>query len=168
MKIQSKRIASCGIITALGIVVMFLGTLLGIGMYFVPMLIGASLTPLGKAWGKQYQILLWLAISLLSFLLISSPEQNLMFFGLFGWYPIFRPVLQQFKKPLRLIAKFLLFNIVIIVLESLLILFVPSEVLRTAMSVLLLALGNVTFLVYDFAIPRFEFLAAKYFRFLFR
>ena len=162
VKKQSKQIAVCGITTALGVVFMFLGNALGLGMYLVPMLIGMFLASIGHAWGKKFQVLLWLAISLLTFILVPSLEQNLMFLGLFGWYPILRPTLQKMTKVLRIVVKFLIFNFLVIGLESLIILVLVPEVLGTTLTILLLILGNITFFIYDLAIPRFEYLATKH------
>ena len=141
---------------------MSLGTFLELGMYLIPMLIGMFLASIGHAWGKKFQILLWLAIGLLCVILVPSPEQNLMFLGLFGWYPILRPILQKLSKILRIVVKFLIFNIIVIGLESLVILVLVPESLGTTLTILLLVLGNITFFIYDLAIPRFEILIANY------
>lgn len=161
---QARKIAVCGMTAALGVVIMLLGNVLSLGMYLAPMLVGLCLTVLGKEWGIRYQVLLWLAIGLLSFILISNPEQNLMFIGLFGWYPILRPSLQKLPTLSRVTVKFLMFNLIVIALEALLILVLVPEILGTGLMILLLLLGNVIFFVYDFAIPRFEVLAEKYWK----
>lgn len=162
MKKQSKQIAVCGLVTALGVVFMLLGNFFGLGMYLVPMLIGMFLTSIGHTWGRIFQILLWLAIGLLSLILVPAPEQNIMFLGLFGWYPILRPTLQKLSKVLRIAAKFLIFNVAVIALEALVILVLVPEALGSALTVFLLLLGNITFFVYDMAVPRFEYLAVNY------
>lgn len=159
---QSKRIAICGITTALGVVVMLLGNVLGLGMYLAPMLVGLCLTAIGKQWGTKYQILLWIAIGVLSLITVSNPEQNLIFICLFGWYPILRPRLRRLSVCIQIILKLTLFNAIVISVEALLMLVLVPEHLGNAMLVLLLVLGNVTFLVYDFAIPRFEMIVTKY------
>lgn len=168
MKKNSKRIAVCGVTAALGVVIMLLGAVLGIGMYLAPMLVGACLIPIGREWGAKYQILLWAAISLLCLMLVSDLEENLMFLGLFGWYPILRPTLQKLSPVLRVVVKLLIFNVVVIALELLLLLVLAPESMGAAWTALLLILGNVTFLIYDFVIPKFELLAAKYLKRIFR
>lgn len=162
MRKQTRVIAVCGVTVALGVVIMVLGNVLGLGMYLAPMLAGLCLSAVGRELGTKYQILLWIAIGLLSFMLISNPEQNLMFAGLFGWYPILRPALQKRKRILRFVAKFLIFNVIVVALEALLVLVLVPESLGAGLTLLLLVLGNVTFFVYDLAIPRFDFLSAKY------
>ena len=168
MKQNTKRVAVCGVTAALGVVIMLLGAVLGVGIYLAPMLVGACLIPIGRAWGSKYQILLWIAIGLLCLMLVSDPEENLMFLGLFGWYPILRPTLQKLPPVLRAVVKLLIFNAAVIALELLLLLVLVPESLGAAWTVLLLALGNATFLIYDFAIPKFELLAAKYLKRIFR
>ena len=162
MRKQTKIIAYCGVTAALSIVVMVIGNFFGLGMYLAPMLVGLFLSPAGRNLGKKYQILLWISISLLSFMLISNPEQNLMFACLFGWYPIIRPVIQKWKNVYRVVVKFLVFNVVVIALEVFLILFLVPENLSLKFTILLLGLGNITFFVYDLAIPRFESLLYKH------
>ena len=163
MKKKSKRIAVCGVTAALGVVIMVLGAFLGVGIYLAPMLVGVCLIPIGREWGARYQILLWIAISLLCLMLVS----NLMFLGLFGWYPVLRPVLQKLPPVLRVIVKLLIFNVAVIALELLVLLVLVPESMGTALTVLLLALGNVTFLVYDLVIPRFEVLFFKFWKRIF-
>lgn len=162
MNHQTYRIALGGIMAALSIVILLLGHVLGIGMYAAPMLAGLCLLPAGRAMGRKYHVLLWLAVSLLSFILISNAEQNLMYLCLFGCYPILRPWFQKLKKPLRLMAKLVYFNAVIIAAEALVLMFFAPEVLGAGMIITLLVLGNLTFLCYDFMIPVFDAMLHRY------
>lgn len=162
MKQQSQKLALCGMTAALGTVLMVLGAALGIGMYLAPMLAGLCLLPAGRTWGVKYQLLLWVAVSLLSLMLVADPEQNLMFIGLFGWYPALRPKLQHFPRILRCCVKLMLFNAVILMLEALIMLVLVPEAMETGAMLLLLLLGNITFLLYDLAIPRTESILRRY------
>lgn len=162
MKVSAKRIAICAMTAALGIVLMLLGSFLGLGMYMAPMFVGWCLIPIGKKYGVKYQTMLWIVIGVLCLMLVSDIEQNLMFIGLFGWYPIVRSKLQKLPRVLRLCVKLALFNVVIISLESLVLWLLFPEPLESWMAVLLLVLGNMTFLFYDFAFPVFELLAEHY------
>ena len=166
MKDQSKRIAVCSITAALGVVVLLLGAVLGLGMYVCPVLVGLCLLPIGNRYGIKYQLILWVVISILSFIFVPNPEENLMFAGLFGWYPALYPKLQKLPKLLRLLVKLLIFNGIVIALEALVVLVLVPEILSAAMILLLLAIGNLTFLLYDKLIPRFPILAGRYLKFL--
>ena len=168
MKQQSRRMAVCGMTVALGVVLMVLGAILELGMYVCPMFVGLFLIPIGNKWGVKYHLLLWAAISLLCLMLVSNLEQNLMFLCLFGWYPALRPRLQRLPRLPRLLVKLALFNAIVIAIETLLILVLVPEAMGTALTVILLALGNVTFLLYDFAIPRFAWLADKHLKKIFK
>lgn len=162
LKSGSRRLAVCAMTAAVGVVLMLLGSFMGLGMYMAPMFVGWCLIPIGKKYGMKYQTMLWIVIGLLSLLLVADVEQDLMFIGLFGWYPIVRSKLQRLPRLPRLLVKLVLFNVVIIALESVVLLFLVPEALETWMAVLLLVMGNLTFLFYDFAFPVFELLAERY------
>lgn len=151
---HTHAIALCGVTTALAVALMAVGGLLGIGLYAAPMLAGLCLLPAGRHLGLKYHLLLWLAVSALSFFLVPDIEQNLMFLCLFGCYPILRPALQRLPRLPRLLCKLLFFNAVSVALEALVLLVLAPEALAPPLLLLLLALGNLTFLLYDLLIPR--------------
>lgn len=154
MKDQTRKIAVCGMMTAVCTVLMLLGAVLELGIYAAPMFAGLSLVPLGEKWGRKYQALVWIAVSVLSFLLVPNIEESLIFFGLFGWYPILRPTLQKLPRLLRIFAKLLLFNITVVAIESLVMFLLVPESMEFGFLLVLLAASNVVFLLYDYIIPR--------------
>lgn len=156
MREQTLKIAAGAMTAALGVILMVLGAAVGLGTYLSPMLAGLCLLPAGRAWGMKYHLLIWAAVSLLCLMLVPDMEQNLMFIGLLGWYPALRPRLQKLRPLPRLLGKILLFNAVIIALEALLMLVLVPETLGAAFAALLLTVGNITFLLYDTALPRLE------------
>lgn len=161
MYAKTRAIALGGIMAALSIVILLIGSMLGIGMYAGPMLAGLCLLPVKRELGCKWHILLWITVSLLSLMMISDMEQNLMYLCLFGCYPIWRPMFQTLKSPIRLAAKLLYFNLVTIAAEVIVLLFFMPEVLGTAMIIVLLVFGNITFLCYDLCIPLFEAMMEK-------
>ena len=161
MKNKSRKMAVCAITAALGVVLMLLGAVLGLGTYVAPMYVGWCLIPIGKHCGIKYQTLLWLVISLLSALFVANIEQNLMFIFLFGWYPIARPRLQKLPKAVRFLVKFLLFNVIVVSLEAVLINILAPEAMELWSAVILMAIGNAAFFLYDFAFPVFELLSER-------
>lgn len=156
MREQSRRMAVCSVAAALGVVVLLLGAVLELGIYVCPMVVGLCLIPIGRRFGVKYQLLLWIVISFLSFLLVPNPEENLVFAGLFGWYPALQPRMQKLPKILRALLKLLLFNAVVVALEALVLYVLVPEAVDSAMLVLLLLLGNVMFVMYDRVIGRFD------------
>ena len=161
MKFSAKRMAMCAMMAALCVVLMLLGAVLELGMYAAPLLAGLLLIPIGKAYGKKYHWMLFAVAAVLCFLLVPNIEQNLVFVSLFGWYPILRPLLQKLPKVLRLPVKLVIFNGLIIAIEALVMLVLAPEAMEGIFLWLLLALANVTFLAYDFMLPRLEGLLGK-------
>lgn len=160
---QSKRIAECGMICALCVVIMIVGGILGIGLYASPMFAGLFLITLGKKYGQKYHLALWLAVSIISFLTVAEAEQNLMFLCFFGCYPILQPHFHKIRRTmLRRLAKFLYFNIVILAVELLVMYVLVPEAMSFALMFSFMLIFNLTFICYDFVIPRFELLLNKY------
>lgn len=159
---QSRKIAQCSMMAALGVVMMIVGSIAGLGMYAAPMFAGLCLLPIGRDFGRKYHLMLWLVVSILSFIMVPNIEQNLMFFALFGFYPIIRPSFEKLCKIPRIITKILFFNVVTVALEALIMMVLVPESLGTALTVVLLVLGNFTFIVYDLLIPRMELILSHY------
>ncbi|MBR5519523.1 MAG: hypothetical protein IKU55_02280 [Clostridia bacterium] len=157
MERPSTVIARCGMMAALGVVIMLIGHVLGLGLYAAPMFVGLSLVPMGNRFGRKYHVLLWLVIAFLSAIVGVSAEQTLFFAVLFGPYPILRPVLTKLPKLWCILAKLAYFNAVSIGVEVLVLyLFAPEAF--DALLWVLLALGNVLFFCFDFVIPHTELL----------
>ena len=160
---QSKRIAMCGMMAALSVVLMVLGAALGLGMYVSPLLAGLCLIPIGNAYGRKYQVILWLAVSVLSLILVPNIEESLMYLCLFGCYPILRPQFQKLPKVLRFIMKLLFFTVVFTALQMLIVSVLVPETTGTGMMVTLIVLADITLLLYDFVLPRIEWMVEKRF-----
>ena len=151
---QSKRLAFCGMTTALAIVVQVLGGWLGLGTYICPMLAGLLLLPIGREWGGRWQLAVWLAVGLLDLVLVSDLEESLMFLCFFGWYPLAYVGLNKLPKLWRWPVKLALFNAVVIPLEALLMLVIAPESVQPTLVAALLVLGNLVFICYDRLLPR--------------
>lgn len=146
---------------ALCVVLMVLGAVLELGMYACPLLAGLCFIPIGQKYGRKYHLILFVATALLSFFLVPNIEENLIFAGLFGWYPILRPVLQKLPGVLRWLVKLAVFNGVVVAIEWLVMTVLAPEAMADVMLWVLLVLGNVTFIAYDFLIPRLDALMGR-------
>lgn len=162
MRNKSRRMAVCSMSCALCVVLMWLGAVLDLGMYAAPLFAGLFLIPIGIKYGSRYQLTVWVASSLLSLILISNMEQNLLYFGLFGWYPVLRPKLQRLPGPVRLAVKLAVFNLIVIAIEALVVLLLVPEELAGWMVAVLLVMANLTFIAYDFLIPRMTLLMGRF------
>lgn len=163
MKNHAKLVASCGMMTAVCVVLMLLGAVLELGIYAAPMFAGLCLVPLGEKWGRKYQTTLWLSVSLISFLLVPNVEENLIFFGFFGWYPIVRPKLERLPKALKLPVKLIIFNCAICLVEYLCIYLLVPEDMTKLFLLVLLGVSNLVFLLYDSIVPKTDILLKRLF-----
>jgi len=161
MKTNAQRMALCAMITALVVVLMFLGAVLELGMYVSPLFSGILLIVIGYSYGIKYHILVWIASGLLCFMLVPNIEQNLFYFCLLGWYPIIRPKLHKLPGPIRIIIKLLIFNTIAFAIEAIIVYLILPEALTPGIIITLLVLGNITFLAYDYMIPLLEILLIR-------
>ena len=150
---QTRKIALGGISAALALVVMLVGGLLGVGTYAAPCLAAVILMPAGTLVGKRLHIALWLAVSVLSLLLVPDVEAALLFFCPIGCWPILRPLALRLPVWLRLPAKLSFFLLTTLTMEYLLTLLIVPEGLPVWMNVLLLVLGCAAFFLYDRLLP---------------
>ena len=95
---------------------------------------------------------------ILALLLVPEPELALVF-AAFGWYPILRPRIARIpSRLLRLVLKIGICTAVILVLYGVLLRFLglTADLMDAAplFNLVLLVLGNVTFLLLDLALER--------------
>ena len=160
---QASVMAGCSMMAALSVVILLIGGVLELGMYACPMIAGLCILMVGDTYGKKSQVMAWVAVSLLSFLLVPNVEENLMYFGVFGLYPILYSYFQKLPKVLRVIAKYAYFNVVVIAMEWLLMMVLMPETMEWIFLLVLLAMGNVVFWCYDRLLPRMEVMLRKRF-----
>lgn len=159
---KTKAVATCGLLTALSVVLMLIGHIIDIGLYAAPMLAGLCLLPVGRNYGVRYQITVWLAISVLSFILVPNIEENLTFLLIFGLYPILRDRFSRLGKVIGTLVKFLYFNVIFTAIEMLMLFVIAPEAIDLPLMLLLLACGNLMFIAYDFILPKMEYLLNRY------
>ena len=110
-KTESQKIALCGVLGALSVVLLLLGSALQIGTYAAPMLVSFLQIPVLEEYGGKYALLLYLTVSVLAVLLVPETELALFYALVMGYYPVLRTALQRVKNALlRWIAKFAVFN----------------------------------------------------------
>ena len=153
MRNNSKAMAMGGVFAALAVVIMNLGGLIPMATYVCPVLCMLLLSFVDRACGKRIAWAWYGAVSVLSLLLSPDKEAAAVFLFL-GYYPILKPKLDTMK--LKWIWKLLIFNGSMVVLYSILIRLMgleavtgESEELAGIMLIVLLVLGNVTFIALD-------------------
>ena len=159
---RSQQVALCGMIAALCTLLLFATGMIPFGTYALPALAGLLMVTVAVETGTSWAVTLYVAVSLLSLILTPDKEAMLMFIMFFGHYPITKTRLERIKiRPLRWLAKFLVFNVCVVAAYLIIIyVFQMPDVLTEMGSfgkysvLVLLGLGNVVFLVYDFALTQ--------------
>lgn len=156
MKRQSTKVALCGIISSVSVVLMFMTGLVPFLTYTLPAVSGALLAIIVIEINKKWATGAYIAISLLSLLIVADKEAAMFFVAFFGYYPIIKEVIEnKLPKILEWVVKSLLFNVAAVAAYAVIIYVfgIPFDELEEygKYSVLiLLAMGNVIFVLYDY------------------
>lgn len=149
----ASSVALGGVLAALAVVVMCLGTIIPVATYVCSMLCALLLQVVLKTCGVRIAWAWYGAVAILSLLLAPDKEAAAVF-AFLGYYPIVKPRLD--KTRLRWLWKGLLFNASVLVMYWLLLrVFGLAQVtedfeeIGVVMLIVLLILGNVTFFLLD-------------------
>lgn len=160
---QNKRtpasnVALGGILAALALVLMNLGTLIPVATYTCPMLCALILELVRRICGSRIAWAWYGAVAILSVLMAPDKEAAAVFVFI-GYYPVVKPKLDGKKG--KWIWKALLFNTSILTMYALLLYLFGLEGLvedfsgmGAGMTAVLLILGNVTFCLLDKLLER--------------
>lgn len=151
---NSQRIAFCSIVTALSVVLLFLGGITFVFAYAMPMLVGLLMIMLSSTFGVSSAWITYFAVSTLSFILVNDKECMLMYVMFFGYYPIIKPYIDKIKaKPFRILLKLIVFNAMLSLCQLMLVYVFSIEFLDEGMGKWFIAvfalLMNLLFFVYD-------------------
>ena len=157
-KTSAKAMALGGVLGALAVVVMSMGTLIPVATFVCPMLCMLILKLVLSMCGNRIGWAWYGAVALLALLLAPDKEAAAVF-AFLGFYPILKPSMDKF--PMAMLWKLVLFNAAILTMYWLLgTVFGMTELsaefreLGMVMTVVLLVLGNVTFLLLDILLGR--------------
>ena len=142
-----------GVMAALAVVIMALGGMIPLSTFVCPVLCMLILRGVLKKCGDRIGWAWYGTVAILSILMSPDKEAAAVFVFL-GYYPILKPKLD--KLPLKWLWKLLYFNAAILLMYWLLMhIFGMAEVIAefaemgTALTVVTLAMGNVTFVLLD-------------------
>ena len=167
MRKKSLRVAMCGLAAALSVTLMFLGGVVYVFAYAVPMLLGLISVMIKKSFGTSSAVFVYIAVSVLSFILVPEKESVLMFVLFFGYYPIIRESFEKIKsKVIRLILKLILFNASLAAIELLCVFvfgipFFEDGLFSWGLLIGFAAAMNFVFIMYDFLLKTFLILYEK-------
>lgn len=152
------KIALGGILAALAVVIMCMGTLIPVATYVCPMLCCLLLQVMVMISGSRIGWAWFGAVSILALLMAPDKEAAAVFLCI-GYYPIVKPKLDRLPCPW--LPKAILFNTAIVAMYWVLIHLVGLDSVAEefqeftgAMTAVLLVLGNVTFFLLDKLLSR--------------
>ncbi len=155
MRRKTARLALCGVIAALSTAVMFLSGVVPAATIALPALSGCFLIAVVAEADVRHGFVVYAAVSVLSAVLVPDKEAALIYILFFGYYPALYAVLGRIRnRVLRYAVKLVIFNAAAVT-ETLLCVYllgIPwSETLPggTVFAVILLALANAVFVLYD-------------------
>ena len=113
---ESSKIAFCGLMVALSVVLMLTGGFIPIATYCAPMAAGILLLPIMLEYGKKAAWTAYAAVSLIT-LLLGADKEAAFFYIFLGYYPILKWEIERIQnKSLRFPCKLLVFNASIVLM----------------------------------------------------
>ena len=159
MREQSRKVALCGVLCGLAVVVLLLGGLFSLAVYCAPLLAMAVLLPVLEEYGPGTAGAAYGAVAILALLLVPDRETALVYV-FFGCYPLLRPRIAALPSlPVRLVCRlgvcglsmFLLYGVTIRLLG---LTAVTEELGGGWLTAALAAMGCAVFLLLDLALGR--------------
>ena len=141
MRRKSRDMALCGMLCALAVAIMAMGTLIPAATYCCPLLASMTILPVLILCGEKTSWVFFAASAILSLLLAPDKEAAAIFLAV-GYYPIVKPKFERKPRGACWVGKFLLFNISILAAYALLLFVFKLDALLeefSAMSAILLA-----------------------------
>lgn len=154
---NSGKVALGGIVAAIALLVMLVAYFPSL-TYAVPALAGAILIIIVIEISPKWAFLVYLVVAFLA-LLICEKEASILFVSFFGYYPIVKAKLERLHhRIIEWALKFLLFNgaVVLAYFVIIYLFLIPLDIgfMKEYGLPILLALGNVVFLIYDIGMTR--------------
>lgn len=153
VSLKTRRLTVCAFLCALNVVLLYFGSL--IEVLDLTMSVVASLTCIFAVieMGGNTPWMVFAVSGVLSLVLLPYPKSSALVYVLFsGYYPILKAYIERLHRPISWVVKLLLFNAALtgLVLVSTFVLGLPDGMFTA--EVLVYVLGNVTFVIYDYAL----------------
>ncbi|MBQ3602883.1 MAG: hypothetical protein IJA02_03490 [Clostridia bacterium] len=157
---QSSKTALGGIVSALSVVLMLMTAVIPFMSYALPLIAGALLILMVIEINKSWAFIVYAAVSLLAVFVVPDKEAAVFYVAFFGYYPIIKSTLEKhLPRVVEWIVKFAIFNAAVIAAYffTVKVLGIPFDDMGEWGKYgifILLAVANVTFLVYDIMLTK--------------
>ncbi|MBQ7499726.1 MAG: hypothetical protein IJT91_02415 [Clostridia bacterium] len=152
---KAKYVSISALLAALGVVIMYLGSLVEVLDLSLAALASIIITFAALELGRVYPILIYAVTSALSLLILPNKFGALVYLVFAGYYPIVKEKLEgRFGPKASFIPKFIIFNaaLTVLVLAWIFVISQPEEFFY--MYIVAYLIGNAAFLLYDIALTR--------------
>lgn len=156
-KKQTRALAVSAMTAALCVLLLFLGNLTQVADVSFAALSTLLIWFLYLEYGKGFALGAYLTVSLLSLLLLPNKSAALLFAGFFGWYPLLKLPLERLPGVFAFLCKFLAVNAVCVTLSLLFGGILGLEGYSPLLLLLLLALYDLAFILFDIAMGKFVY-----------
>ena len=133
MRRKSRDMALCGVLCALAVAIMAMGTLVPAATYCCPLLASLTILPALILCGEKTSWVFFAASAVLSLLLAPDKEAAAIFLAV-GYYPIVKPKFEKKPRGVCWAGKFLFFNSSILAAYALLLYVFRLDALREEFS----------------------------------
>ena len=172
---QSKTIAFCGVMTALGVLLLMLGGIVPFGTFACPLLAMTVLVPVEEESGPRAAAVSCAAMAVLGLLLCPDREAAL-FFVFLGYYPLLCRRVEKRRPWCRVLIRLAVVNAGLVLMYAAAVYLFRLEEVRAELpsaslwlTAAFLLLANAAFLLYDAVLRRVTVLyRTKWRKFLFR
>lgn len=161
---RTKRVAVCGMMVALGVIILYMGSL--IEVLDISMAAIASLLCIIAVieYGRVYAWMVFGATALVAMLLLPEKFTPSLYALLIGYYPILKELIERIGKKslfpkksyavLRWAIKMLFFNCAFLAFALVAIYLLALPESAKWMKITMFVLANITFVIYDVALTR--------------
>lgn len=163
---RTLAIATGGVLSAMAVTLMLLGSIIPLATFVTPALAALCVLYFCLAFGRKMALAVYFVISTLSLLLAADKELALVFTCVLGYYPIVKQLAEKLRSRAATWAiKFGVFNLSVLALYYLIVnIFIIASVREEfaeytlPLLVALLLLANATFFFYDRLLTRLSIL----------
>ena len=151
----TRALVFSAVTAALCVLLLFLGGLLSIADLSFAILATLLIWFLYLEYGGGYALGAYLTASILSLLLLPDKSAPLLFAGFVGWYPLVKLPLERLPRVFSLLCKLLAVNAVCVTLSLLFRGLLGLKAYSLWFLLLLLALYNLAFFLFDISLRKF-------------
>ena len=158
MKKKTRAVAFAGIISALCVVLLYLGSIVDVLDYSVSALCGILVTLISVEFGNRTGVSVWIVSSILALLILPQKFSALLFVLFCGWYIFVKKLYEKLPNIVSWILKLATFNVVLAAILFITLKVLLIENLGFISIVGIVALSNLVFIIYDILLTKLTFL----------